>query len=417
MAPHHLSSLLAVLGGVANGSYMVFVKRPEVMRAGVHPIVFQALKSAAAALYGLALLALRTGGRFEFHWLGLLSACMWVPAGLCNIACVPLAGVGACAVASSCVASVASFCVGIWLGETVKPHEVYGHVIYYAPLYILGVCAGMVALVLAPRWVGAGSPFAAYVSPSDQGRNDALRPLRRPAPPRAAAAGSRGFFGVYSPARRMLSCDDAIERALYDNSPILSPRHHEPTDLEPDLMKPAFSGVVHSLIATAADRRSLLLGYLLACIAGCFAAGMYTVVAIAKRGATSAESVDPLGSWGVSFGLGAALGTIVAAALVACTYAAAGWPLPPMRWGVAWVPGASAGIVWTVGNVFTTLAVAGGGSAVVMAQNQATNLVTAGLWGLVLYREHKGRAALAWAAAALFTVAMVVLLSFEKVAV
>jgi len=41
-------------------------------------------------------------------------------------------------------------------------------------------------------------------------------------------------------------------------------------------------------------------------------------------------------------------------------------------------------------------------------------LIVAGLWGLLLYREHTGRAALAWVAAAMFTVVMVVLLSFEK---
>ena len=40
--------------------------------------------------------------------------------------------------------------------------------------------------------------------------------------------------------------------------------------------------------------------------------------------------------------------------------------------------------------------------------------VTSGLWGLLWYRELKGRPAVAWAVAAAFTAAMSVLLSMEK---
>eukprot|EP00962_Isochrysis_galbana_P013802 scaffold3931_cov112-Isochrysis_galbana.AAC.5 len=134
------SSILAVLGGIANGSYMVFIKRPAVLRAGVHPLVFQALKTAAAALYGVALLFARLcfhGGELHLNWLGVASACLWVPAGLCNIACVPLAGVGACAVASSCVASISSFGIGIYRGETVRSHPLLDSTVYFAPGQLL----------------------------------------------------------------------------------------------------------------------------------------------------------------------------------------------------------------------------------------------------------------------------------------
>jgi len=41
--------------------------------------------------------------------------------------------------------------------------------------------------------------------------------------------------------------------------------------------------------AAAASRRGVLLGYLLASVGGCFAAAMYTIVAVAKRHAASAE--------------------------------------------------------------------------------------------------------------------------------
>ena len=49
-----------------------------------------------------------------------------------------------------------------------------------------------------------------------------------------------------------------------------------------------------------------------------------------------------------------------------------------------------------------------------MAQMQATQLVTSGLWGLLYYREIRGRAMLVWIAFALWTITAVVLLGMEK---
>ena len=55
-----------------------------------------------------------------------------------------------------------------------------------------------------------------------------------------------------------------------------------------------------------------------------------------------------------------------------------------------------------------------GGSAIVMAQMQATQLVTSGLWGLLYYREIRGRAMYIWIGFALWTILAVVLLGMEK---
>ena len=77
-------------------------------------------------------------------------------------------------------------------------------------------------------------------------------------------------------------------------------------------------------------------------------------------------------------------------------------------------PGAGAGIFWSVANLFGTLAVLRGGNALAVAQINAASLISSGLWGLLYYREIRGRAALYWCAAAVFTGAMTVMLSFEK---
>jgi uncharacterized membrane protein len=49
-----------------------------------------------------------------------------------------------------------------------------------------------------------------------------------------------------------------------------------------------------------------------------------------------------------------------------------------------------------------------------MAQMQATQLVTSGLWGLLYYREIRGRALWIWVCFALWTIVAVVLLGMEK---
>ena len=77
-------------------------------------------------------------------------------------------------------------------------------------------------------------------------------------------------------------------------------------------------------------------------------------------------------------------------------------------------PGSGAGIFWTVANVCATLAVLRGGQATTIATINCFSLITSGLWGLLWYRELKGRPAVAWAVAAAFTAAMSVLLSMEK---
>lgn len=61
-----------------------------------------------------------------------------------------------------------------------------------------------------------------------------------------------------------------------------------------------------------------------------------------------------------------------------------------------------------------TLAVLRGGQATTIATINCFSLITSGLWGLLWYRELKGRPAVAWAVAAAFTAAMSVLLSMEK---
>ena len=78
------------------------------------------------------------------------------------------------------------------------------------------------------------------------------------------------------------------------------------------------------------------------------------------------------------------------------------------------LPGSAAGLCWCVSNVFNTLAVQQGGGAITGSISTAAGLITSGLWGMLYYKEIRGRAALQWAAWGCCTVAMATLLAFEK---
>ena len=150
-----------------------------------------------------------------------------------------------------------------------------------------------------------------------------------------------------------------------------------------------------------------------AVLAGVFSAVQFGLVTLGRRASGDVEGderFDPLGSWMTTFGAAAVAVTLAASVGAALRERRR----PALHLRVLAAPGSAAGIFWTAANLFNTLAVLRGGNAVVMAQCNAAGLVTSGLWGLLWYREIRGRPALAWVAAALFTTAMTVLLSLEK---
>jgi len=60
------------------------------------------------------------------------------------------------------------------------------------------------------------------------------------------------------------------------------------------------------------------------------------------------------------------------------------------------------------------MAVQRGGNAIVLAQKNAMSLVVSGAWGILWYKEIRGKALVAWCAAAVVTLASSLLLGLEK---
>ena len=154
-------------------------------------------------------------------------------------------------------------------------------------------------------------------------------------------------------------------------------------------------------------------GSLLAFLAGVLSATQFGLVTTGKKMAaedgTPPEALDALGSWTASFGLGAVgANAIILVALCSAPNA------PKLQVRTTFLPASAAGLLYCASLVLTTVAVQLGGNAVIMAQRNATSLVVSGAWGVLWYKEMRGRALAAWCAAALLTVCSVVALGFEK---
>ena len=380
--------LLTVASGGFNGTFPVFIKTERVLAARVHPIIFQLYKSVWVCIFGCGCAAVRLvrGLPLEFTPWASLSAAAWIPSGVFTIIAVPLVGVGASVLTTAAVGSALSFLV-FWLAfhEKMKVHDIGGHELVLAPFYMGGVLVGMVCLVLSHQ--------AALRA------NERRRILE---PEVTIAAGSPGPDAVanrlaWSASPPLLegasSDDDAYERRLLA------------ADKRP-----------HPLLAL---RLRTLLGYSSAALSGVFSALQYGLVCAGQRasGVTPGsvdERFDALGSWLALFGLSALLCTLFAWLVAAAAERARGQPVPSVQFGVMWLPGSCAGICWSIGSICATVAVLRGGNAVTMAQINAAGLITSGAWGLLWYREIRGRPAIAWVAAAAFTAAMAILLGLEK---
>lgn len=363
---------LALLAGLCNGSYPLFLKTAAVLAADVHAIVFQSFKSSILLLVGALLVSVRllsgTQG-YTFTWWGVAGAAAWIPSGLATIAAVPRIGMGPTMLTAAGTGTAISFFVGwLALGDSLKLHHTCsGGEYVLAPVYLAGILVGMAGLVFAPH---------AF-----------------PPRPGGKTSGDDSDVEVVLTAGHVPS--DSPEYAAQLGAGVLPP----PPPVRTGLGISPFSG------------------YALAACSGGFSSIQYFIVSLAQRHLPpDAPALDPLGSWTLSFAMGAVLWTALAAAGFAARRGCA--PVPAWRrrailHAVGW-PGVGAGLFWCGGNLLSTLAVEQGGNAVTVATYQAANLITSGAWGLLWYREVRGRAAAAWTIAAAFTLGMVLMLALEK---
>eukprot|EP00494_Astrolonche_serrata_P030998 UN31267 len=138
------------------GTYPVPIKSESIRQLNINPIIFQCYKTFWVFITGICFLIPRflnvEDPVYVFNWWAVLSAACWIPSGLCTILSVQLIGVSMAIVLNTSSAALLSFLV-FWLvvGEKLKKHDVSGHSIYFAPIYLFLLFVGMVGLVFSPR--------------------------------------------------------------------------------------------------------------------------------------------------------------------------------------------------------------------------------------------------------------------------
>lgn len=87
--------------------------------------------------------------------------------------------------------------------------------------------------------------------------------------------------------------------------------------------------------------------------------------------------------------------------------------LPSFHVRVLWLPGCTAGLLWSIGNFFSLISVKYLGEGVGYSVTQSGMLVS-GLWGIFYFREVTGKETITkWFASASLTFAGILLLSYE----
>merc|ERR1712137_260810 len=172
--------------------------------------------------------------------------------------------------------------------------------------------------------------------------------------------------------------------------------------------------------------KDVVAGCILAVMAGVFSGLQFGVIQIGKKAMKPnctdcpahdlyQHQFDTFGSYMVNFGIGTAIATPIYLGLLAIPEKMKGREAPPFHFDVLKIFGTIAGLCWVCGNVFQSSANNVGGGSVMGPANHAMQLITAGAWGLVYYREVKDpKRVLAWVFFALWTSVFVILFGREK---
>eukprot|EP00945_MAST-04E_sp_MAST-4E-sp1_P006750 g6750.t1 len=364
------------------GTYPVPIKSKAVIEANVHPVVFQLYKSTMVFLTGFLFLIPRaidpTLGPvssqkqeygelplYIFTYWGIVSAAGWIPSGLTTIFAVPIVGVGLAVAVAAGSSSILSFLV-FWLvmGEKVKTHSCGDGCTYY----------------LAPAQ-GSGDST-----------EDDMPPL------------------LVSSANRFDEEEKKSQPNTWANAKPYSPVWF--LGLSAGMMTGIFSSVQYGAVTAGKEYEENK--------AHCYKDPE-------KCPARLNQQFNDVGSWLVSFGIGAFTVTLTALLVLVCfrtimrfvvkseAYAEKRMSLcPSLHWKIMRKPGIAAGTFWVLGNVFCTLAVVTGGNAIANAQMVASQLITSGLWGVFYYGEIQKGNAIVWGFFALLTLATMILLGLEK---
>lgn len=456
----------AVVAMLSFGSFGVPIKSPTCSRLNVDPLVFQTYKSGVCFLSAAVILFV-TGHPFHYTPWGLLSAAFWVPGGVATVQAVKFAGLAlAIAIGNSLIALV-SFGWGIFVFQEEIHSRLWASVA--VGMMVLGF-SGMSYFstrkattaeenreLVQLRHVGTPgrqqlsdqclmNPYEDYPTTSIPKCPSSGEPFQLIEEARTIDAVSKEIHDFESKTFHCASNQPAevdqeggglrhrqVQHVVHHhtNEMVHSPRNVTILQAVPDLAVPLPSRsffffelspqssnprpsdpLVHWGNTTLSRRQ---VGIALAVFNGCYGGSIMAPMKLCP---------DPTVTAGIgyvwSFSIGAVLVTAVLWVLrymwiLADTrsFQGAYKVLPSMHLEELWKPGGLSGILWSIGNLFSILAVDNLGEGVGYCVCQASMLIS-GLWGIFYFHEVKGSSAISkWFLSALLTVCGILLLSYE----
>ena len=386
-----------IVSAVCFGSFAVPVKSERCKSVNVHPLVFQTYKTAMCFLTSWFVLLYHDVDFTISPW-GLVSGLFWVPGGILAIHAVKMAGL--------------AFPQGLWSSLIVLVSFIWGIFVFHESVKstwgavggVLGMMAGLLGMAFfsglslerskdkdkdkedgvtsSGKRSGAGPNESVYdtevqPSPYDPYQSLLLKDVSNGAPPPSPV-------GPYGGRQSSLTCrQPPPSRSLFGGRVTVSNRTE-------GILSAVFCGLWGGSVMVPMHYSDVPsgLGYV-----STFAFGASAVTIAIWIGYWLLGSLPVEGDNYVNFGRG--------------------WQsLPSMHWRVMLAPGSLAGLLWSIGNVSSMVAVSNLGEGVGYSLCQSSMLVS-GLWGLFYYKEIKGTWIIAgWLACALVTIGGIVFLSF-----
>mmetsp|Transcript_28623 Transcript_28623/g.40886 ORF Transcript_28623/g.40886 Transcript_28623/m.40886 type:complete len:402 (+) Transcript_28623:108-1313(+) len=381
----------AFVGAIGFGSFAVPIKGDAATKVDIDPLVMQSYKSLMCFLTSWLVILL--GQEVTFTWWGVVSGLFWVPGGAFNIFAIRNAGL---AISQGIVASSIVMVSFIW-GNIIFKEPAKSQIMAYSAVWlIMGGLYGM-SLYSTSDWVD-----------TDHDHDDREDTTNNDEDEYNFEDEEQDAFLNDNSTTSSTSSTSSYENE--SRNPLANSL--EISSAEPVREKlPPGKGVI-IVCGKTFQRRNL--GLISALLCGTWGGSCLVPMHYSKGDTGGLGYV-------ISFGTGALLVTIF---IWICRFFFMVYKLksikegytvlPPFHFRVMWLPGATAGTLWSLGNVGSIVAVQQLGQGVGYPASQAALLV-AGLWGIFYYREvTKPKTIIKWFASAFVTILGILLLGYES---
>lgn len=360
----------AFVGTIGFGSFAVPIKGDAANSVDIDPLVMQSYKSMMCFLTSWLVILL--GQKVTFTWWGLVSGLFWVPGGAFNIFAIRNAGI---AISQGIVASSIVMVSFIW-GNLIFQEPVKNHIIAYAAVWL--IMAGLYGM----SYFSSSESLSAEIGTSSDHVGDHGEEEQE----------EEGLMRKNS---------DTFE----DESSVPS----QPLEITQQTI-----GRGRSILVCGKTYSRRNLGMLSALMCGLW--GGSCLVPMHYSGGDT----NGLG-YVISFSIGALAVTFLLWILrfsfqlfklksVKKAYEV----LPSFHFRVMWLPGATAGSLWSLGNVGSIVAVEHLGQGVGYSASQAALLIS-GIWGIFYFKEVSKPSIIGkWFLSSFVTIGGILLLGYES---